>query len=258
MSTTAACWIGSSRPTAPKSIRPSVPSREDEDVPGVRIGVEEARPAAPGRACERSSSSASAVRSIRRCLELLGVGDGEAVELLLHEQAPRAQLACAPSARGPSTRRRGRAPSLPWRRPRAGSRARRAGSRRTDRASRRTGHPARTSVRRWATLASSASAARSRSIDSSMPGRWTFTTTASPVCSTRQVGLTDRRRGQRLPVELGEHLVDVDDRARPRSDSRGCRRSAPARRGSAAWPARRTRPGGIRSTRVAAICPSLM
>ena len=43
---------------------------------------------------------------------------------------------------------------------------------------------------------------------SSMPGRWTLTTTASPVRSRRPVGLADRRRGERLPVELGEHVVD--------------------------------------------------
>ena len=38
-------------------------------------------------------------------------------------------------------------------------------------------------VRRWARLASSASAARSRSIITSMSGRCTLTTTGSPVCS---------------------------------------------------------------------------
>ena len=63
-------------------------------------------------------------------------------------------------------------------------------------------------VRRCASSASSASAARSRSMTSSTPGRCTFTTTASPECELRAVGLTDRRGGDRLPVERGERLLD--------------------------------------------------
>ena len=44
---------------------------------------------------------------------------------------------------------------------------------------------------------------------SSMPGRWIFTTTASPGRSRAAVRLTDRGRRERLPVELGEHVVDA-------------------------------------------------
>ena len=41
-----------------------------------------------------------------------------------------------------------------------------------------------------------------------MPGRCTFTTTASPVEQAAAVHLTDRRRRERLPVELREHRLD--------------------------------------------------
>ena len=68
----------------------------------------------------------------------------------------------------------------------------------------------------------------------------------------RPVRLTDRRGGERFPVELGEHLVDRTaelgfergpDRPRP----------APARPGSAATASSSQTSGGMRSTRVAAI-----
>ena len=183
MSTTAACWIGSSRPTAPKSMSPSVPSREDEDVARVRVGVEEAEPQHLVERRAQQLLGERRARSIACVVELRGVGHGEALEALLHEQPPGAELRWTP--RDPHRRApvRAAAPSRPSRRPRGGSRARPAGSRRTGRASRPTARPGRTSVRRCARSASSASAARSRSMTSSMPGRWTLTTTASPVCS---------------------------------------------------------------------------
>ena len=90
MSTTADCWIGSSRPTAPKSMSPSVPSWNAKTLPGCGIGVEEAERAGPGRASneqvlgERRAVDAGGV-------ELRGVRDGEAVEPFLHEDAAGAQ-----------------------------------------------------------------------------------------------------------------------------------------------------------------------
>ena len=47
----------------------------------------------------------------------------------------------------------------------------------------------------------------SRSITSAMSGRWTFTTTASPERSRAAVGLTDRCRRERFPLEAREHLT---------------------------------------------------
>ena len=66
------------------------------------------------------------------------------------------------------------------------------------------------------------------------------------------VGLADRRRGERLPVELREHLLDVGAELGLEHGPHRSRwaRAAP---GSAAGPARRTISGGTRSTRVAAI-----
>ena len=74
----------------------------------------------------------------------------------------------------------------------------------------------------------------------------------------RPVRLADRRRGERLPVELGE---DVARRSRPSSAS-STARDALARfrrhRGSAARASSSQTSAGSRSTRVAAIWPSLM
>ena len=63
MSTTAACWIGSSRPTAPKSMSPSVPSSNAKMLPG--CGSAWKKPIrSTWSSVERSSCSASALRSM--------------------------------------------------------------------------------------------------------------------------------------------------------------------------------------------------
>ena len=72
---------------------------------------------------------------------------------------------------------------------------------------------------------------------------------------SRRVGLSDRRRGDRLPIELGEHLVDgraqlaLEHRADP-VRRRG--RHTVLQLGQLVADLR-----GMRSTRVAAIWPSL-
>ena len=43
---------------------------------------------------------------------------------------------------------------------------------------------------------------------SSMPGRWTFTTTGSPVRSRARYVWPIEAAARRFPVELREHLVD--------------------------------------------------
>ena len=68
--------------------------------------------------------------------------------------------------------------------------------------------PCPSAVRRWATSATRDRAARSRSMTSSISGRWIFTDDPLAGAQPGRVGLADRRRGERLPVELGEHLVD--------------------------------------------------
>ena len=180
MSVSAACWIGSSRPTAPKSISPSVPSASTNTLPGWGSAWKK-----PSRitwsSIERSSWSASS----------------GPVERRRREPRPRPSRRRGAPARGPAACTGGGA--------RAGMRTRSAPSRRAAisaiaSASRRKSSSARSPWANWATMspvrtprpngvrrcASSprrASAARSRSIVASMPGRWTLTTTCSPLCS---------------------------------------------------------------------------
>ena len=91
MSTTADCWMGSSRPTAPKSIRPRLPSRKAKMLPGCGSAWK-----SPIRSTcssvERSSSSASPLRSMPAASSSADLGDGVPVEALLHEEATRAVL----------------------------------------------------------------------------------------------------------------------------------------------------------------------
>ena len=143
MSTTAACWIGSSRPTAPKSMSPSVPSSNAKMLPGCGSAWKK-----PSRSTwssverEQLLGERGAV-DVRR-VQPLGVGQGEAFETLLDEQPARGELEV--DLRDPDRATWGRAAgsSPPSRPPRAGSRARRGGSARIGRASRPNAFPGRT------------------------------------------------------------------------------------------------------------------
>ena len=128
---------------------------EDEHVPGMRVGVEEAD-RSTWSSIERSSSSASCRRSmLATAPSFAASATVKPFEALLDEEPAGAELAV--DLRDPDVARRTdeHAPSPPSRRPRAGSRARRAGSARTGRASRPSARPGRSCVRRWATSASS-------------------------------------------------------------------------------------------------------
>ena len=80
-----------------------------------------------------------------------------------------------------------------------------------------------------------ASAFRSSSITSSMPGRSTFTATSRPSFSVGEVHLRDRGAGHRLGAEAGEDLVDrpaeglLHQRARPAPPGRAARGPAAGR-----------------------------
>ena len=246
MSTTAACWIGSSRPTAPKSMSPSVPSSNTKMLPGMRVGVEEAD---PQHLVERGAQQLLGERVAvdARRVEPLGVGDGEALEALLHEEPAGAELACRPSGPGPPSRDRAAAPS----------RAIASASRRKSSSARRLSRElvehlagAHALAERRAPLRDVGEerergevALRSRP---AMPGRCTFTTTASPVRSrARYVWPIDaaasgsqsnsaNTRSTLSPSSASSTWPDRVDRLRGRP-------------GSAAWRARRRpRAGGGR------------
>ena len=72
---------------------------EGEDVAGVRDRRGRTRCAAPGRASSAAAARPATVRSMPAASSVADVGDGEAVEALLHEQPPGAELAVDASAR---------------------------------------------------------------------------------------------------------------------------------------------------------------
>ena len=209
MSTTAACWIGSSRPTAPKSISPSVPSAKAKTLPGCGSAWKNPTPStwsivvAQQLLGERVAVDAGRV-------ELIDVGQGAAVEVLLHEHAARAQNSRY-TLRHPNARARAeqQSPSLPSRRPRAGSRAPRADSAANWSSTSPERRPCPNTVRRCATFASE----RERgeiALDHFLDARALHLHDDGLArVQPRAVGLTDRRGREWLPVELGEDLLDL-------------------------------------------------
>ena len=183
MSTIAACWIGSSRPTAPKSISPSVPSARTNTLPGWGSAWKK-----PSRmtwsSIERSSWSASAAAVDARRVEAARRRDTVNPSKRSWTSTRRVHSWRCSFGHAHGRSRRAAPPSRSSRRPRGGSRARPAdpSANWASISPERTPRP--NGVRRWARSASSASAARSRSIVTSMPGRCTLTTTSSPVRST--------------------------------------------------------------------------
>ncbi len=91
MSTTAGRWIGSSLPTAPKSIRPNDPSDRTKTLPG--WGSAWKKPCfSTCWSADRSRLSARAPPIGGRGRQLVGVGRREALEALLDQHTPGAQL----------------------------------------------------------------------------------------------------------------------------------------------------------------------
>ena len=214
MSTTAACWIGSRRPTAPKSISPSVPSASTNTLPGCGSAWKK-----PSAAPDRASTAAAGRRAP------LGRRPSRRALPSRPRCSPRSAPARAPAACTSCSYTTGmRTPAALSRRA-AISAIASASTAEVELGAQALGelleHLARpdAAAERRAPLGEvgeQPSAARSRSIVSSMPGRCTLTTTASPVMQPRPMGLADRRRGERLPVELGE---DRRSRSAPSSAS---------------------------------------
>ena len=182
MSITADCWIGSSRPTAPKSMRPRPPSRKAKMLPGCgsawkspirRIWSSVVRSSSLGERGRGRSRPRRSPGSRRRCTRRSAPARAVAGCSTRCTRAGRARTSRAPSSIAISSMT-----SASW--PKSSSARRLTANCASSSPERR---PWPNVVRRCATLARSASAARSRSITSSMPGRWIFTTTASPVRS---------------------------------------------------------------------------
>ncbi len=74
-----ACWIGSRRPTAPKSMRPRVPSVRANTLPGCRSKVRADRSASPDRASLGAAGRPSPARSIT-LVQPTGVAHRHALE----------------------------------------------------------------------------------------------------------------------------------------------------------------------------------
>ena len=254
MSTTAAFWIESRRPTAPKSMRPEGAVGEHEDVARVGIGVEEP---GPQHLVERRVQ-----QPVGQCLpvdaplvELLASLGRAALEALLHEEPAGAAARGGPAGCGPGTGRRGA---------RAISSMASASRRKSSSARRLTANwatispdrmPLADGVRRWATWA---------------------TRDKGGEVALHQVldpGALDLHH-HRSPVRSRARCVWPIDAAASGSQSNSANTSSTARRARL-----RARPGspprlgrdlvlqlasasatsgGTRSTRVAAIWPSLM
>ena len=188
---------------------------EGEDVPRMRIGVEEAD---PEHLFERRAKQLfGELRAVDAgSLERVRVGQRETVEALLHEQPARAEVSVhlrdATLERGPSNIAISSIASASCRK---SSSSRRLCRELPEQLARAHALPEHACAAARA-FGERARARRDRARCTSwMPGRCTLTTTRSPVPQLRAVGLTDRRRGERLPVELGEHLARLSRRARP-------------------------------------------
>jgi hypothetical protein len=77
---------GSRRPTAPKSSSQSVPSASEQDVPRVRIGVEEA--VLEDLAQERAEQTPRELRAVRRDrIDRRNVAQGPPLDLIHHQHS---------------------------------------------------------------------------------------------------------------------------------------------------------------------------
>ncbi len=207
MSTIAACWIGSSRPTAPKSISPSVPSSSTNTLPGCGSAWKKPR-RITWSSIERSSWSASARRSTPIGVEAGGVGHRPALEALLDEDPPRAQLAVerrhadrrvAVEPGGHLGHRVGLAPEVELLAQPAGELGEHvAGAHASAERGAPLGEVGEQGERGEVALHRRLDARALDLDDDGLAG-------AQPGA----VGLADRRGGERLPVELGEHRVEV-------------------------------------------------
>ena len=209
MSTMADCWIGSRRPTAPKSMRPRVPSVEGEHVARMRIGVEQTDPhhlierrlGAAGRPGRRDRDHARRAH---------GVGHGHAVEAFLDQHPLARQMRGRPWGREPMSARAGRPPSRPWRRPRGGSRARPEDPRRIAPASPPSAHPDRRS----------SAVGRGRPTAPAPPGRGPSSPRWRAAAPSRRpprpCGAAPRRSGRSTPRRAAPNRTRRTPRRRPR------------------------------------------
>ena len=178
MSTIAACSIGSRRPTAPKSMSPSSPPARTNTLPGCGSAWNTPIRMIWSRVA-RSSSSASRCRSTsasskRPMSETVTPSKRSWTRTRLVDRS-RYTAGTRTVERSPSRAAISLIASASWRK---STSLRRPVANWASRSPERTPWP--NGVRRWAMLASSVRAARSRSIIASMSGRCTLTTTDSP------------------------------------------------------------------------------
>ena len=208
MSTTAACWIGSSRPTAPKSISPSVPSSNAKTLPGCGSAWKKPR-RSTWSSVERSSWSARPARSTAGASSCVDVGDREALEPLLHEQPAGAQVRGAPSGHAPGRRRRAERGHLDHRvglAPEVELGPQALGELAEQVAGAEPLAERRAPLREVGEQRERGEVALHRRVDA---GPLDLDDDALAGAQPGPVGLADRGRGERLPVELGEDVVDV-------------------------------------------------